>query len=584
MSQRERRLRLFAVLPGLVLGILAFQPSLSTGGDNAEYLMLARSLATRHDYSAISGPVVRPETQRPPGTPAFYAALMMLAGERLWLLKSVTLLTMLLAAWLAWPVLRMQAGSTAWASLAGVVLFLANWQALGVGVVTGSEMPYTTLTLLALLGIARYMGHRDITTVRPRHAGWSPADDGRRYLWLALATVATAGAIYVRPNGVTLIPALGLYLLLHRQWRGLAIGCVACGLLLAPLAVMQHQAAETQGVTYGSFANTVETSEGERKLTGLGDLARRTFQTAAAQTLNLGEIIIARPESFSLRPRPVVYSPEELPPSAIAQTSTPPAAHRLSLRSLRYLFRYLLGLLVVSGLVITWRGSGGVLHWYMVMNILMLVLTPFPRGRYLLPLLPMWGWFLAMVLTWLSRRLFRDDGERLGQIAIAGVLVAAVLCTAVGGAQQTLVNLENRGLPYYAATRYACEGTDYVNYAAAADWLKRSTPPKAVIVCRKPYNMYWITGRASTWDPLWEADPEQLWQRMVTLARYGPVFIVQDGFLNRFHGELTERNLIPALRAHRDEVEPVLTLNAPRTIIWRLRGSPGLRQTASASP
>lgn len=584
MSRREQRLRLLIVLPGLLAGMLAFQPSLSMGGDNAEYLVLARSLATRHDYSVISGPVVTPETQRPPGAPAFYALLMMVFGERLWLLKAMTLAMMLLSGWLAWPVLRMQVGSTILATVAGVWLFLWNMQMLAVGVVTGSESQYTAVTLLALLATARYIGHRDIRTMRVREAGWSPADEPRRYLWLSVAIVASVAAVYFRPNGVTLVPALGIYLLLHRQWRGLLLSLLIGTVLLAPLAVMQHRGA-ARGATYGRYANTVETSEGERKLTGLGDLVRRTCATAAAQTLNLGEDIVARPPSLSLRPRPVVYSPDELghpsEPSADAPDSpAPPSGMRMA----RFMARSLLGVLALLGLVVTWRGRGGVMHWYMVMNILMLVLTPFPRGRYLLPLLPMWGWFLAMSLMWLAQRLSRLDGVRLGQTAIVAVLAAATFFTLLAGAQQTAINLENRGRPYYAPSRYLVEGTDIANYAAAADWLNRSAPPNAVVVCRKPYNMYWITRRPCTWDPLWKADPDQLWQNTLELARYGPVFIVQDGFVNRYHGDLTARNLKPALAAHRSQLEPVLQLSAPTTIIWRVKAAPFAALAAQALP
>lgn len=582
VSQRERRLRLLMILPGLVASILLFQPSLNMGGDNAEYLVLARSLAVRHDYSAMGGPVVQPETKRPPGAPAFYAVLMMLFGERLWLLKTASLLTMMLSGWLAWPVLRMQAGSTVWATAAGVGLFLWNLQVLVCGVLTGSEMQYTALTLLALLAVARYVGHRDIRTMRVREAGWTPADEQHRSLWISVAIISTVAAIYVRPNGVTLLPALAIYLALHRQWRGLAISVVAATLLLAPLAVMQHRAA-SEGDTYGSYANTIETPTGRREMKGLGDFLLRTSQTAMTQTINLGELLVARPDTLALRPRPVVDSPEEVG-QAVYLSPPAPGGDHLSLRAARYVARTVLGLLALLGMVVTWRGRGGVMHWYVLMNIVMLLLTPFPRGRYLLPLLPMFGWFLAMSFIWLARRLSRAEAARLGNTAIAGVLAAALFFTLVAGAQQTLINVENRGRAYYAPSRYAREGSDFVNYAAAADWVSCNAPANAVVICRKPYNMYWITNRPSTWGPLWENNPEALWHETVALARYGPVFIVQDGFVNRFHGDLTARNLLPAIEAHRSQLEPVLTLSAPRTVIWRLKSSRPSSRTAYLTP
>ena len=154
---------------------------------------------------------------------------------------------------------------------------------------------------------------------------------------------------------------------------------------------------------------------------------------------------------------------------------------------------------------------------------------------------------------------------------------AAMLCTTVAVAQQLWLNWECRGLAYAAPQRYGLQGSDFANYAVAAQWITRNTPQNSVIVCRKPSNIYWITGRASTWDPLWKEDPNLLWEDVLAQSRYGPVYIIQDGFANRFQGDLTARNLKPALQAHGEEIEAVATFTNPQTVVWRLKGSRGAR-------
>lgn len=565
---RERRAMLWIVGTGLLLTIVAYDPALGMGGDNAEYLVLARSLAERHDYSVISLPDPHPETQRPPGYPALLALFMTLLGQELWVLSAICLPFLALSAWAAWSILRCQQGSTLWATGAAVLLFFWNWDIIFLGFTIGSEMPYTALTLLTLYTAIRYVGTRD-TSLQAPYSPVQPADERRRLLWLGATVVLAAAAIYVRPNGVTLIPALAVYLALHRQWRGLLFALIAGTILLAPLGLMQHRAMEAGRNTYMKMATIVEDGTGDRQAQGLRDLALRTLKVAAAQTLNLGHTIIRRPASWSLHPRPVIADDETA--ARKPETSAAPSSSLSPLKLVRRSSRYVLGLIVLFGFVISWRGGGSIVHWFTLMNILLLVATPFPRGRYLMPLIPLWGWFLAMAALWIGQRLSRMDSRRLGHGLIAAAVGAAMLCTTVSVAQQLWLNWECRGLPYAAPQRYGTQGSDFANYAAAAGWITRNTPQNAVIVCRKPPNIYWITGRASTWNPLWKEDADLLWQDLTDQRRYGPVYIIQDGFANRFQGDLTARNLKPALQAHREQIEPVATFEDPHTVIWRLK-------------
>src|SRR5690606_39598449 len=58
----------------LLLALLAFDPTPFTGGDNAGYIALARSLLERGAYVDLYDPAAPPHTQYPPAFPAVVAA------------------------------------------------------------------------------------------------------------------------------------------------------------------------------------------------------------------------------------------------------------------------------------------------------------------------------------------------------------------------------------------------------------------------------------------------------------------------------------------------------------------------------
>jgi len=296
-------------------------------------------------------------------------------------------------------------------------------------------------------------------------------------------------------------------------------------------------------------------------------------------------MLLAKPASFSLRPRPLDARgglvEEDSGPSEEMQAEVPGAEQAREPLSPKRLARrgsrYLIGLLVLVGAVVTWRRRGSAMHWYCLFTLLMLLVIPFPRGRYLFPLLPFMAWFFLAALLWMGekvKRLLGEAGPWLARALVVGACALAVLLTAVGVAQRVDLNLRHRGEPWWSPERYELTGADAVNYVKACLWIRDNTPAEAVVACRKPAHVYLYSGRRGTWGPLMGSvdRPDRTWASIIRLREFGPVYVIEDAFGERFGGAHTRDLLAPVLQAHAAALAEVATFEQPRTRVFRLVG------------
>jgi hypothetical protein len=196
----------------LLLAGLAFDPTPHTGGDNAAYAALARSLVERGTYQELWDPAMRPHVQYPPGWPLILAAGRMV-GVTSWVgMKVMVLLFSVLAVALSYLWARR-------VSTPGVAVAVGLLLAVGPGVLVTahrelSDVPFWAFTMLALWAFSR---------ARPADAdAVTPGEGGA--LWpLAIAAAATVAAYATRSAGLPLVLAAGGWLAWKRHWRGLAL-------------------------------------------------------------------------------------------------------------------------------------------------------------------------------------------------------------------------------------------------------------------------------------------------------------------------------------------------------------------------
>ena len=220
--------------------------------DDAYYADMARSLAEGRGpvihLNEVAGPW--PADVFPPGFSLLLAPLARISPPSLDLMKLVPLLAWmtLIPLCLAWPGRVASPGRR----IALVTLVLINPWTIGYAGRVVSDLPYTALSLGALLG----------------YRNWSARPTPGRFFLLILLTVT---AVTVRTVGWALPAAMVLHLLMTRRWKRALAFLATCGLPL--LAI--HLWADPHGAglfTGGYSAQVLQTTDSSRIALIVGNL------------------------------------------------------------------------------------------------------------------------------------------------------------------------------------------------------------------------------------------------------------------------------------------------------------------------
>ena len=205
------------VVGHLLLAWLSASPTIHTGGDNAAYMSLARSLAADGAYVEEWHPGAPPHSKYPPLYPALMA-LMILMGAKAWgTFKAASVLFTGLAVAACYLWVRKARGPraavavTTLFAVAPAVLFSAQW------ILSDPLFLFLTLACLWLL---------------------TPGRDAPIH-WLLLGAVAAMAAYFTRSAGLPLVVAVAVWLALQKRWKLLG---VFAGVFAVPGLLWQQRA------------------------------------------------------------------------------------------------------------------------------------------------------------------------------------------------------------------------------------------------------------------------------------------------------------------------------------------------------
>ncbi len=208
------RFPLMLVLLGLylLLGVAHFQTQLSTIGDNAQFVVLAKALATGEGYREINSPHQPFHRKYPIGFPLLLAAFYPVFTLHPLGYKIVIFLISLVGMWLLYRWFEDEPVTLFFPFLLSITLNLKIHE---YNSLILSETPFLTAVALGFVWFRKWERHPQLG-----------------YFLLGLGSFGMA--YYLRSVGVVLFPAVIIYLLVHRRYRWAGIGLLCSLLLLTP--------------------------------------------------------------------------------------------------------------------------------------------------------------------------------------------------------------------------------------------------------------------------------------------------------------------------------------------------------------
>lgn len=470
-----------AVALGLALAL--FDPYLFTGGDNAAYYALTKSLATGRGYVDIIEPGAPKETVYPPGYPALLTPFYIVSGGRLVVLKLQSVLAAAVALVAIYGLTRRDQTIPDWVAVAAVWLVglypvfieYTKWVL--------SDMSFTAVGLVSLYAFTRASGEE-------------PDDDSTRW-WIAGCLVALFG-FYVRTAGVTLLAAALAWAVLQRRWGwGMVAAITGVGALPWVLWSTINSPASGGYIDQLTSANRLDP---ESATVSSGDVVQRAADTA----LHYLEIEFPR-----------LFWPDQPVPLLLTI------------------------MVVIFGSVIlglgAWRvlreGQVKVWHLYLILTLGLLAVWPWTGDRFFLTVVPLLWIMMLKGLDWSSRAV--TGSARVAQIAVATLAVVLLVGTARSvPAQWQLLQA------YLDGDQFAGYDEFWQEYFQASLWTGENAPD-AIITSRKPTLVWYWSQRPTVVYPF-HGDEERTWQ---FLRDRDVTHIVLDPYTRAFLSPTLERHL-----------------------------------------
>jgi hypothetical protein len=481
---------LLAVVLLLVHGLLAWWlriPSITTGNDDATYLLLARAVR-QWSYADIWIVGAPPHTKYPPIFPATIAAVQSIAGERLDVVLAVNILLSVAALGLVYAIVSRH---SRWLAVAVIAICAVN-----PSLVASAGRIHSEPLFMLLTGGSLFFLMTPTPTRRTR---------------IGAAVMAIAAAL-TRSIGVTVIGTVLLYWVIRRERLSaaalvivtmLTVGPWLTWTMLAPkqLAGYSYLGDAMHRTTVTPPARTPDASKKDTAAPASGDTAsgdgtasrlrRRRGDagtekraTPPPQTAERGaRASLIRVIAARVATNVPAYLTRDIPSTlAIPAIKGTPIDNWLSLAAL--------GLFGAAGVLALARSLLPVLIFLASYGAL-LVVWPYVISRYLFPYVP---WLVLLLLSgssWIGERL----GGRWRALlpTIFSTVMIAWGISALSDRTRDARSCDRRA----AFSDPDCFSEPQRAFFAAAAEAGRTTPSSAVFLSSKEGTLYYLTGRRS---------------------------------------------------------------------------------------
>jgi hypothetical protein len=434
----------------LIIAALAFHHEPFTGGDDATYIALARSLIRRHDYTDIWDPAMPPHTQYPPIFPMMLAASLLAGLTPEYGLKALMVVISTLAVFASCVWLKRV--TTAGVAFCAGFFVAVSPEIFRLGQEILSDGAFWFFAILALL-LWHKAERGDEDEQRSMPAGWVVA-----------AAVATLAAYFTRSAGAPLLLAIFIWLAIRKQFK--AIGIVAA--MSAPPIFLWWLRGRAKGAG--------------------GYLA--PFLSVDPYNPALGHVNAA-----ALLDR-------------VGQN-----AHYYSSRHLsRLVFGtprtgVFFGIAFAAAVLYGWSRRArkpGLADVWLPLYLALVILWPvaWSSPRFLLPVVPLLALYVGETIATLSR------AASSPRIFAAAMLLAGVVTVQSELRRQVDIGISCRE-GYASGETYPCTEPVFRDFIITADRARGKLPPGSVVISRKPTIFFEHSGYQSILYPL-TSKPEAL--------------------------------------------------------------------------
>jgi len=516
----NRRRVVLVVVATMVLYLAAITPLFPfQGGDNAEYLLLARSLARGQGFTTIYTEPPEPHTKYPFLFPLMLAGVMAVFGENLVVMK---VLIAVCAALTAGATLKLwEDRGDKGIALAAAVLVATVPYTLKYSIRVLSEIPFAAFSTLALLFAERAL-----------------KQDSVKSRALPVGILFSLAAYFTRSIGITLFPALlGATLLKaplrKRLPRNLILAAtIALPFLLAAGAwsLRGYLVTRGQGDNYLKEFIVKDPEDLHSPRIGLLDLVHRIGENSPYYLNQIG---------INLLPIPILF-------------------HRDQTK--------VFGLLIVGiaaiGFLRVIRRHRGAPELFTLAYLSLLLLWGFYEVRFLIPLFPVLLYYLFKGMEGLGRwtSFIRGPSLARGLVAALTLIMLSSNLIADGMFLRTIAkSRKERAFEINPWFQIAATNERMHRMLALALALRKVAEPEAVILARKPSLVALATDRKVAGPPFpldpagFIADMEKRHVRYILVDEYYPD--VRSSF-------------DPALQAHPERFQLVYQLPKTRSLIY----------------
>ncbi|MEP7340989.1 MAG: glycosyltransferase family 39 protein [Acidobacteriota bacterium] len=471
--------------------------------DDAWYLVLAKSLATGQGYTLVNSPTAGIVPIYPPVFPFLLSLLYRIFPrfpENLWLLKSLSVVAMLVAGWAIFSYLTRERRLSPMLALgvAAASVFCPSLVFLATSAVM-SECLFLLCLVLTVMLIER--GVRQ----------WQMGMKQSLFRYLLPGAVLAAVAFLTRSAAIAMLAAVVLYLLKKRMVKPAIIFVVVVAAITGPWVIYSRMHAPTaaQMAEVNNYIVVPYTKQFWQNIAGFEVYGETTAGQLPARTVGKAwEIFGASVGRVLVAP---LFEALTATQSWIEQTGN--AGLILSL---------LLSLLTIIGFIHTARREATLAEYVIFFSFLLIVIWPGELFRQVLPFLPFLLFYLALSVEAIHgfypglKSLALPDAR----LKVMGAVVGAILAVNLYGNAAYLIKLSGSLMERPVTIRIFEENEDLLK------WVRERVPNDGAIATSNPPLVYLLTGHKTVGSD----NPTKYWE---TWNQLGVRYLVRTQYALR---------------------------------------------------